>query len=245
MMKLIRFIHRKKVFQGYIKDKRIFLSDTKGGRSIYHVEDVQLIAPVVPSKIICVGLNYKDHAAEMNMDIPVEPVIFMKPPTAVIGPGERIIYPDASQRVDYEAELAVVMRRKCKNVPAGKALDYVLGYTCFNDVTARDLQAKDGQWTRAKSFDTFACIGPWVETELETKDLYVRARLNRELKQDSSTKNFIFTVPEIVSFVSKVMTLLPGDVISTGTPGGIGPMAKGDHIEVEIEGIGSLVNYVR
>ena len=206
--------------------------------------EARIIAPCVPSKIIALGLNYRDHARELGLPLPEEPLIFMKPPSAVIGPEEHILLPPESERVDYEAELAVVIGRKARRVKPEEAYDYILGYTCFNDVTARDLQQKDGQWTRAKSFDTFAPFGPWIETELDPSDLRVRSYLNRELKQDSSTRELVFSVPEIVSFVSNIMTLLPGDLIATGTPPGIGPLTAGDVIEVEIEGIGRLKNYV-
>ncbi len=204
----------------------------------------RLLAPCEPTKIIALGLNYRDHARELNMPLPEEPLLFLKPPSAVIGPEERIILPPQSKRVDYEAELAIVIGKKAKNVSKEAAFDYILGYTCFNDVTARDLQQKDGQWTRAKGFDTFAPVGPWIETELDPSDLKVEALLNGERCQFSSTKELVFSVPEIVSYVSHIMTLFPGDVIATGTPPGIGPLQPGDVIEVRIEGIGSLKNYV-
>jgi 2-keto-4-pentenoate hydratase/2-oxohepta-3-ene-1,7-dioic acid hydratase in catechol pathway len=204
----------------------------------------RLLAPCEPTKIIALGLNYRDHARELGMKLPEEPLLFLKPPSAVIGPEEKIILPPQSQRVDYEAELAVVIGRRAKDVSPEKALDYVLGYTCFNDVTARDLQQKDGQWTRAKGFDTFAPFGPWIETDLDPSDLRVEAYLNGKRCQSSSTRELVFPVPEIVSYVSRVMTLLPGDVIATGTPPGIGPLKPGDVIEIRVEGIGTLRNYV-
>jgi len=204
----------------------------------------RLLAPCEPTKIIALGLNYRDHARELGMKLPEEPLLFLKPPSAVIGPEEKIILPPQSQRVDYEAELAVVIGRRAKDVSPEKALDYVLGYTCFNDVTARDLQQKDGQWTRAKGFDTFAPFGPWIETDLDPSDLRVEAYLNGKCRQSSSTRELVFPVPEIVSYVSRVMTLLPGDVIATGTPPGIGPLKPGDVIEIRVEGIGTLRNYV-
>jgi 2-keto-4-pentenoate hydratase/2-oxohepta-3-ene-1,7-dioic acid hydratase in catechol pathway len=204
---------------------------------------VKLLAPCEPSKIIALGLNYRDHAAEFGHPIPEEPLIFLKPSTAVIGPDEDIVYPTMSRRVDYEAELAVVMGRPCRNVPEGKARDYILGYTCFNDVTARDLQKKDGQFTRSKSFDTFAPLGPWIETAIPDPDnLMVEAYLNGERRQHSSTRNQVFSVATLVAFISRVMTLLPGDVIATGTPAGIGPMRPGDVVEIRLEGIGTLRN---
>lgn len=204
--------------------------------------DARLLAPVEPSKIICVGLNYADHAAETGKELPEEPCLFMKPSTGVVGPGERIVYPEMAGRVDYEAELAVVIGKTARNIPEGRWADYVLGYTCFNDVTARDLQAKDGQWTRAKGFDTFAPIGPWIETEVCPDDLAIRSRVNGKLMQDSRTRQLIFPPSFLVGFICRIMTLLPGDVVATGTPAGISGMSVGDVVEVEIEGIGVLEN---
>jgi len=204
---------------------------------------VKLLAPCEPTKIIALGLNYRDHAAEFGHPIPDEPLIFLKPSTAVIGPDEDIVYPAISRRVDYEAELAVVIGRPCRNVPPEEIRDYILGYTCFNDVTARDLQKKDGQFTRSKSFDTFAPLGPWIETEIPDPDnLTVEAYLNGERRQHSSTRNQVFSVATLVAFISRVMTLLPGDVIATGTPAGVGPMQPGDVAEIRLEGIGTLRN---
>lgn len=205
---------------------------------------MRILSPVQPSKIILVGLNYRDHARELHLVIPKEPVIFLKPPTAVIANAENIIYPLGVKRLDYEAELALVIKKKARNIPAERVKNYILGYTCLNDVTARDLQKKDGQWTRAKSFDTFCPIGPWIETKLDPSNLRIKCRLNNKLKQDSSTANFIFPVEHLVSYISRIMTLFPGDIISTGTPVGVGPMLPGDRVEVEIEGIGKLFNQV-
>lgn len=213
--------------------------------NIYNLEEINLLAPCEPSKVICVGLNYTAHInefARINNGIPVEPVIFLKPPTAVIGPQEDIVYPEMSRRVDYEAELVVVIGKAGKNINKAEVPKYILGYTCGNDVSARDLQKIDRQWTRAKSFDTFAPLGPWIETELDPQNLKVQSFLNDELKQESSTANMIFPVFELVSFISRVMTLKPGDVIFTGTPEGVGPMAKGDIVKVVVEGIGGLQN---
>ncbi len=207
--------------------------------------DVRILSPVSPTKIIALGLNYKDHAEETGLPVPDEPLIFLKPPSAVIGSGEAILIPRGIGRVDYEAELAVVIGRRCKNVSEKEASKYILGYTCFNDVTARHLQKKDGQWTRSKSFDTFAPIGPWISTDLDPTDLAIRLYLNGELRQNSRTSRMIFNVYHVVSFVSRIMTLEPGDVIATGTPSGIGPIRDGDKVVVEIEGIGKLVNYVK
>ncbi|MFH1618088.1 MAG: fumarylacetoacetate hydrolase family protein [Candidatus Margulisiibacteriota bacterium] len=201
---------------------------------------------IKPSKIICVGLNYKDHAAEMKMPIPAEPVLFMKPPTTVIYNNDNIVYPKMTGNLHYEAELAIVIKGKAKNVAEEDVEKYILGYTCANDVTARDLQSKDGQWTRAKSFDTFCPIGPEIISpkDLDVNNLSIKAFLNDELKQSSNTSQMIFKPSYLVSFISRIMTLLPDDVIITGTPPGIGPMRAGDKVEIEIEGIGKLTNKV-
>jgi 2-keto-4-pentenoate hydratase/2-oxohepta-3-ene-1,7-dioic acid hydratase in catechol pathway len=209
------------------------------------LSDVKLLAPVIPrSKVVCIGKNYADHAAEMDSEVPSEPIIFIKPNTSVIGPNELIIWPRMSERVDYEAELAIVIGRICKEVPASKAKDVIYGYTLANDVTARDLQKKDGQWSRAKGFDTFCPLGPWIETEFIPGDQKITSTLNGELKQSSMLSEMIFKVPQIIEFVTNVMTLLPGDVILTGTPAGIGPMPSGASITVAIDGLGALTNKV-
>lgn len=219
-----------------------------GGKKLprdFSLHEVRLLSPSIPSKVVAVGLNYRDHAEELNMPLPEEPLLFMKPSSSVIGPGETILLPPQSQRIDFEAELAVVMGRTACNVPSRDAREYILGYTCLNDVTARDLQSKDGQWTRAKGFDTFCPLGPWIETEIDPSDLAIELYLNGERKQNSRTSNLIFDPCRLVEFVSAVMTLFPGDVIATGTSSGIGPMKSGDVVEVRIEGIGSLENRVR
>jgi len=210
----------------------------------YKPGDLRLLSPCVPTKIAALGLNYRAHAEETNMPLPAEPLLFLKPSTAVINPEDKIIYPDMSQRVDFEGELGVVIGKTAHNVPEEKATDYILGYTCFNDVTARDLQGKDGQWTRGKGFDTFAPIGPWIETDLDPGNLTLETYLNGERKQKTSTSDLIFSVPVLVNFISRVMTLNPGDVIATGTPSGIGPMQPGDTVEIKIENIGTLRNHV-
>jgi len=210
-----------------------------------NLNDVKLLAPVIPrSKVVCIGKNYADHAAEMDSEVPSEPIIFIKPNTSVIGPNETIIWPRMSERIDYEAELAIVIGRICKEVPASKAKDVIYGYTLANDVTARDLQKKDRQWSRAKGFDTFCPLGPWIETEFIPEDQKITATLNGEVKQSSMLSEMIFKVPQIVEFVTNVMTLLPGDVILTGTPAGIGPMPSGASITVAIDGLGALTNKV-
>ncbi|MCF7873530.1 MAG: fumarylacetoacetate hydrolase family protein [Candidatus Omnitrophica bacterium] len=200
--------------------------------------------PCLPKKIVLVGLNYRKHAKELGMDIPSEPILFLKPPSSLIRSGQDIIYPQGVKRIDYEAELAVIIKKRAKCIKESRAKDYILGYSCLNDVTARNLQKKDGQWTRAKSFDTFCPLGPCVETDLNPDSLKIQTFLNGKIKQSSNTSDFIFSVNYILSFISKVMTLEAGDIVSTGTPEGIGPMQKGDKVVVDIEGIGSLENQV-
>lgn len=210
----------------------------------YHKSEVEFLAPCMPSKIVCVGKNYSEHAKEMNEGEPAEPLLFLKPNTCIIGDGCEIEYPSISKRVDYEGELGVVIGAVCKKVGEAEALDYVLGYTCLNDVTARDIQKSDMQWTRGKSFDTFCPIGPFIETELKPDRLQIVTRLNGEIKQKSNTAHMTHSVKKLISYISQVMTLLPGDIIATGTPEGIGAMQAGDEVEVEIEGIGTLRNRV-
>lgn len=211
----------------------------------YPLSAVKLLAPCVPSKVVAVGLNYRDHAKELGMPTSDTPIIFLKPVTTIIGPGGAIRFPAMSSQVDYEAELGVVIGKRTRNIRPEESAASILGYTCANDVTARDLQKKDGQWTRAKSFDTFCPIGPWIETELDPSDLLVESFVNNEPRQSSRTSQFIFSVPYLVSFISQIMTLEPGDLIITGTPPGVGPMQPGDEVEVRIEGIGSLKNTVK
>jgi 2-keto-4-pentenoate hydratase/2-oxohepta-3-ene-1,7-dioic acid hydratase in catechol pathway len=197
-----------------------------------------------PTKIIAIGLNYLDHAKELNMEIPEYPLIFMKPPTAVIGDGEMIIYPPQTQELHYEGELGIVVGKKARNVSVEEAQDCIAGYTCSNDVTARDLQRLDGQWTRSKSFDTFCPLGPRIVKNIDPTNLAITTRVNSVTKQNSNTNQMIFNAYKLVSFISAIMTLLPGDVISTGTPPGVGELQVGDVVEVEIEGIGILRNTV-
>jgi len=210
----------------------------------YQLSEVKLLAPVIPSKVVAIGKNYADHAAEMGGTPPSAPMIFLKPSTAVIGTDEAITYPSSSQRVDYEGELGVVIGRLCKDVPAVSAFEAVLGYTCANDVTARDQQAADGQWSRSKGHDSFCPLGPWLETHLNPADLAITTTLNGEKMQDARTAQMVHSIPSLIAYISGVMTLLPGDVILTGTPAGIGPMSVGDVVEVTIEGIGTLTNRV-
>ena len=206
--------------------------------------DVRLLAPVLPSKIIAVGRNYAEHAAELGNDVPNEPMIFLKPSTSVVGPGDRIDLPQQSEQVEHEAELAVVIGRLCREVPVHRVRDVVLGYTCANDVTARDLQKIDGQWGRAKGFDTFCPLGPWIVTDIDISDVPVRCTVSGDLRQDGRTSQLVRSVPALVAWISNVMTLLPGDVILTGTPAGVGPLVDGDSVSVSIGSIGTLTNRV-
>ena len=206
--------------------------------------EVRLLPPVLPSKVVAIGKNYADHAKEMGAEAPAEPVMFLKPSTAVTGPGATIARPVDVGRVDYEGELAVVIGRLARDVPREKALDAVLGYTCANDVTARDQQLADGQWTRGKGYDSFCPLGPWLETDLDPSDLQLTTTVNGEVRQSASTAQMLHDVPALIEHVSKVMTLLPGDVLLTGTPAGIGPLEAGDEVSVTIDGVGTLTNVV-
>ena len=251
-MKFAHFLHNGKSFYGIV-DQKIYpiTGDIFGqfqiSREGYKPEKVRLLPPCQPSKIILVGLNYLDHVKESQSSsvIPEEPVLFMKPSTSVIGPDEFIFYPEGVERVDFEAELAVVIKDRCKNLTPSSVQGHVLGFTCLNDVTARNLQKKDVQWTRAKSFDSFCPLGPFIVDQIDLDNSKIESYLNGKLRQSSNTNQMIFSVERIVSLVSCVMTLLPGDVISTGTPAGVGPMKPGDTIEVFIENIGTLRNYVK
>lgn len=211
----------------------------------YSLDEVRILAPVIPrSKVVCVGKNYADHAAEMGGEVPKVPVIFMKPNTSVIGPEDQIVWPEISERVDHEGELAIVIGKICRHISREKFRDVIFGYTIANDVTARDLQKFDGQWTRAKGFDTFCPLGPWIETEFEPADQSIRCSVDGEIKQEAKLSQMFFKVPEIIEFITATMTLLPGDVILTGTPAGVGPLTKGGRVEVSIDGLGTLVNRV-
>lgn len=230
----IRVLNGDPLYSGVqIRDERIAL------------ESVRLLAPVIPrSKVVCVGKNYADHAAEMGGEVPKEPIIFLKPNTSVIGPNEIINWPPQSERVDHEAELAIVISRICKDVPKERYRDVVFGYTIANDVTARDIQKSDGQWTRGKSFDTFCPLGPWIDTDFIPSDQKISAEVDGEIKQSARLNEMVFDVPTIINFISSAMTLLPGDVILTGTPAGIGPMTPGKEVKIAIEGLGELTNRV-
>jgi 2-keto-4-pentenoate hydratase/2-oxohepta-3-ene-1,7-dioic acid hydratase in catechol pathway len=250
-MRIVRFEFQGRTGYGILEGEKLsVLWGTPYGDGLNHtvgevmsLAEVRLLAPCEPTKIVALGLNYRDHALEFGHPLPEEPLLFIKPSTAVIGPEEDIRYPAMSRRVDYEAELAVVIGRTCRHIKEEDFRDYVLGYTAINDVTARDLQKKDGQFTRSKSFDTFAPLGPWVETAIPDPDnLTVEAYLNGERRQHGNTGNMVFGVAAQVAFISRIMTLLPGDVIATGTPSGIGPMAPGDVVEIRLEGVGTLRN---
>lgn len=251
-MKFIRFLINGKEKNGIVIEEDHTVREIKGDffdkyeilENQYSLLEIKYLPPCMPSKIIALGLNYFDHAEELKLKIPEEPLIFLKPSTAVIGHKENIIYPKMTERLDYEAELGVIIKNKVKNIKPKEVYENILGYTCFNDVTARDLQKKDGQWTRAKSFDTFAPLGPYLVTDLEPNNLEIKLRQNGKVKQHSSTSKMIFKIEEIVSFISQIMTLNPGDVIVTGTPSGVGELQVGDVVEVEIEGIGTLTNYI-
>jgi 2-keto-4-pentenoate hydratase/2-oxohepta-3-ene-1,7-dioic acid hydratase in catechol pathway len=248
-MRVVRILNGEDARYGLADDDTITLISDEPFAA-WEREDVvdlvgaHLLAPVVPTKIVCVGLNYKDHAKELKHKLPADPIIFLKPSTAVNAPNGAIEIPKCSSRVDYEGELAIVVGRRARRVKRQDARHHILGYTCANDVTARDLQKADGQWTRAKSFDGFCPMGPWIETDLDPLDLKIETLLNGEVVQSARTSDMVFDPFDLLSFVSGVMTLLPGDVVLTGTPGGIGPMRAGDVVDVRIEGIGTLQNKV-
>lgn len=242
-MKLVRFTVENQIFRGRVEGNTVFPVDGETSRE-FPLEHVRLLPPSLPTKVVAIGLNYRDHAEEMKVQLPDEPLLFIKPSSSLIGPGDSIVMPPQSARVDYEAELAIVIGKTAKHVSRKDARQHILGFTCLNDVTARDLQTKDGQWTRSKSFDTFCPVGPWIETDVDPSDLKIELYLNGERKQASRTSNLIFDSFSLVEFVSSVMTLMPGDLIATGTTSGIGPMKAGDTVEVRIEEIGSLKNTV-
>ena len=253
-MRIARFSHQDSIRFGIVDDTDLVVLsgdpmfagyDTTGER--VPISDAVLLAPVIPrSKIVCVGRNYRDHAAELGNDVPDAPLLFFKPNTSVIGPGDTIVLPPQSSRVDFEGELAAVIGRIAKNVPADKALEYVFGYTIANDVTARDLQKTDGQWARAKGFDTFCPLGPAIETDFDVAgDAVITTRVNGEVRQQGPISDMIFSLADVIAYASAAFTLLPGDVILTGTPAGVGPFAAGDTVEVEITGLGTLRNPAR
>ena len=230
----------------YTLEGDVFGSFDKG-REVGALQDTKLLAPVMPSKIVALGRNYAEHAKEHGADVPQEPLLFLKAPSAVIAPDEPIVLTPLSRRVEHESELVLVIGKRARNVPEEKAWEYVMGITCGNDVTARDLQTRDGQWARSKSFDTFCPLGPWIVTHLKPADigdLGVTCRVNGAMKQMASTRDMLFGPAKLIAYISSAMTLLPGDIIMTGTPAGVGPLKAGDVVEVEVEGIGVLRNPV-
>jgi 2-keto-4-pentenoate hydratase/2-oxohepta-3-ene-1,7-dioic acid hydratase in catechol pathway len=247
-VRLVRFRHGDRIATGFLSGQEVrvlrgtFFEDPVPSGEDVPLADVRLLAPVIPSKVLAVARNYPEHAAEMGNPLPERPMLFFKPATSVIGPGDPIPLPPDAERVDHEAELAVVIGRLCRRVPEADALKYVLGYTCANDVTARDWQKADGQWARAKGSDGFCPLGPWVETELDATDLAVTSRVNGHARQSGRTSEMAFSPASLISYASRTITLLPGDVVLTGTPPGVGPMTPGDRVEVEVEGIGILEN---
>ena len=247
---IARVSHHDEVSFAAVNGDRVDLIDTHPFGEVHltgeshPLESVRLLAPILPSKVIAVGKNYAEHAAEMGGQVPAEPMIFLKPSTSVIGPGAPIVLPASSSHVDLEAELAVVIGRMCRHVPRERVAEVVLGYTCANDVSARDHQASDGQWGRAKGFDTFCPLGPWIATDISPDDLAISGRVDGQVRQSARTSAMVRDVATLVSWISGVMTLLPGDVILTGTPSGVSPIAAGDEVEIEIEGIGTLRNPV-
>ena len=249
-MKFVRFKQGEVVSYGVLEDNDIKIIEgelfsvyTVTNRKV-SIDSVELLAPCQPSKAVCIGLNYHDHASEMKLELPKNPLIFLKPSSSLTHPGGTIEYPSISNNLHYEAEMAIVIGKTARKVPPEKANDYIFGYTCANDVTARDIQMADGQWTRGKSFDTFLPLGPCIVTDIDPHNMDIKLYLNDEIKQSSNTCQLIFKVPEIIAYVSQVMTLYPGDVIITGTPSGVGPMNVGDTVAVELSGVGKLVNKV-
>jgi 2-keto-4-pentenoate hydratase/2-oxohepta-3-ene-1,7-dioic acid hydratase in catechol pathway len=249
-MKYVRFKMDGDICCGVLSGDRIhvlqgnFLENISSTGQVIGLSEVMLLAPCLPTKAVCVGLNYRDHAEEMKSELPKEPLLFLKPSSALNDPEADIVYPAISKNLHHEAELAVVIGKTAKHVKADQAYDYIFGYTCANDVTARDIQKGDGQWTRGKGFDTFLPLGPCIETELDPHSLAIKGWVNGKLRQSSNTNNLIFQIPYLVEFVSQVMTLYPGDVILTGTPSGVGPMNVGDRVTIEIAGIGALTNKI-
>jgi len=245
-MKICKFQYGDIVSAGVIEGDAVIVFENNRRRDqTFSLSDVKLLPPVAPSKIVCIGRNYSEHAAELGNEVPSEPLLFLKAPSAIINSGEAIRLPSQSQQVEHEGELAVVIGRRCKSIADDDdAMQYVLGFTCLNDVTARDLQKKDGQFARAKSFDTFCPVGPFIETELQLDQVSLTTRVNGEVRQFGRTWQMVFPVDFLIRYISNMMTLMPGDVIATGTPSGVARLEKGDVCEVEIEGIGILRNPV-
>jgi 2-keto-4-pentenoate hydratase/2-oxohepta-3-ene-1,7-dioic acid hydratase in catechol pathway len=249
-VRLVRFRHGERIATGFVSEGAVrvirgtFFEDPVPTGEDIPLADVRLLAPVIPSKVVAVARNYPEHAAELGNPLPETPMVFFKPATSVIGPGGPIPIPEGTERVDHEAELAMVIGRLCRRVAEADASRFVLGYTCANDITARDWQKADGQWARAKGSDGFCPLGPWVETEVDPSDLAVTSRVNGEARQSGRTSDMVFSPAALIAFMSRTITLLPGDVVLTGTPPGVGPIRPGDRVEVEVEGIGVLENGV-
>jgi 2-keto-4-pentenoate hydratase/2-oxohepta-3-ene-1,7-dioic acid hydratase in catechol pathway len=251
-MRIVRFKHKEEpACYGWLLEEKIgsingnIYGEYRRQEVEFPLAAVKLVAPTEPSKIICIGRNYVEHAKEHDAEVPKVPLIFLKPPSSIIGPGETIILPRQSQQVEHEAELVVVIGKRGKDILTEEAQDYIYGYTIGNDVTARDLQRSDGQWTRAKGFDTFCSFGPWVDTDFDASDAVITCKVNGQPRQMASTRDMVFNVSQLIAFISTVMTLEPGDLIFTGTPAGVGPLKDGDEVVVEIEGLGKLSNPVR
>jgi len=251
-MRIIRYIHKDNPPKyGWLLEDKVgeiegeLFGHYRRQEARLPVKEVRLVAPAVPSKIICVGRNYVEHAKELGNDVPKVPLIFMKPPSAIIAHGETVILPAQSQQVEHEAELVAVVGKRGRHIPADEAKNFILGYTIGNDITARDLQKIDGQWTRAKGFDTFCSFGPWIDTEFDPSDAVVTCRVNGQMRQLASTRDMVFNIATLVAYITSVMTMEPGDLIFTGTPAGVGGLKDGDQVEVEIEGLGALKNPVK
>jgi 2-keto-4-pentenoate hydratase/2-oxohepta-3-ene-1,7-dioic acid hydratase in catechol pathway len=252
MVKLARYEYNKKIYEGLVAEGEIrviegsFWDPYEVSGKKHRISEVRFLPPVIPTKIVCVGQNYLGHIKELGAPVPKEPIIFLKPPSCLIGHEQPIIYGRDAERIDYEGELAIVIKHRMKKVNESDALNYVLGYSCFNDVTERNMQAKNPfLLSLSKGFDSFGPFGPYIVTDLDPNDLMLKTYLNGELKQEDNTKNCVFSVQQVLSFISNYMTLLPGDIVITGTPRGIAPMKSGDTVEVEIEGIGTLSNMVQ
>ena len=251
-MRIVRYLYKNEepaygwVFENKVGDiEGIIFGEYRRLEAEIPLESVKLLAPSQPSKIVCIGRNYTEHAKELGNDVPQVPLIFMKPPSSIINPGDTIILPPQSKQVEHEAELVAVIGKRGRNIPPDQAKDYILGYTIGNDITARDLQKTDGQWTRAKGFDTFCSFGPWIDTEFDITDALISCKVSGQPRQMASTRDMVFNVGKLVAFISSVMTLEPGDLIFTGTPAGVGPLHDGDVVEVDIDGLGVLSNPVR
>ncbi|MDQ4057542.1 MAG: fumarylacetoacetate hydrolase family protein [Actinomycetota bacterium] len=249
-MKIVRYADGGPPSWGVLEDQEVRAAtgepfvDLVAGEVVGSLDEVRLLAPVTPTMVMCVGRNYREHAAEFGNPVPEQPLLFLKPPSSIVGPGDEVVYPEPSQRVDHEAELIVVIGRTADRVSRAEAMSVVGGYTCGNDVTARDIQKSDGQWTRGKGFHTFCPLGPWVETDYDPSDVRVSATVNGDVRQDGRTRDMIFDIPFLIEYISRFTRLEVGDVIMTGTPEGVGPVEVGDTMSVEVEGLGTLSNPV-